>query len=285
MRSKLSQILIFFRAGAIMTFSFVRHMLWISLCTCFLLVTGCAVTPKVPLDALSYPAKATGREDNLLVLLRGLGGSNTVFEKEGIIDEIRRRRLPFDIVAPDTNFSYLTNHTLVERLKTDIIDPARRKGYRRIWIAGFSMGGLGALIYLRSQHSDVEGVILISPYLGLNSLIQEIKDAGGVASWQQVTTSTELSDWSRLIWSWIKEYSKAPKNYPPIYLGYGSKDWIAQDGPSLLATVLPENRVLNIPGNHDINTLKLLFFRQLDMLQIKFPVTPAPVVEKKLPTH
>jgi len=268
-----------------MTFPFVRHILCITLCVCFLFVTGCAVTPKVPLDTLSYPARATGREDNLLVLLRGLGGSNTIFEKEGIIDEIRRRRLPFDIVAPNTNFSYLTNHTLVERLKTDIIDPARRKGYHHIWIAGFSMGGLATLIYLHSQHRDVDGVILISPYLGLNSLIQEIRDAGGIASWQQVTTSTDLSDWSRLVWSWIKVYSKTPKNYPPIYLGYGSKDWVAKDGPSLLATVLPENRVLSIPGNHDIKTFKALFSRQLDMLQIKFPATTAPVVNNILQTH
>ncbi len=269
-----------------MTFPFIRHLLYCTLFVCYLLVTGCAVTPKIPLDTLSYPAEVTGRADNLLVLLRGLGGSNTIFEKEGVIDKIRRRRLPFDIVAPDTNYSYYTNHVLGKRLQTDIIDPARRKGYRHIWIAGFSMGGgLGTLIYLHSHHRDIDDVLLISPYLGLNSLIQEIKDAGGVASWQQVTKATDLSDWSRLVWSWIKEYSKAPKNYPPIYLGYGSEDWVVKDGPSLLATVLPKDRVFIVPGNHDISTFKVIFSRQLDMLQLKFPATPAAAVKKKLPPH
>lgn len=268
-----------------MTFPSVGHLLCIALFVCCFLLSGCAVTPKIPLDILTYSAKTTGREDNLLVLLRGLGGSNSVFEDEGIIDEIRRRRLPFDIVAPDTNIGYYANHTLVERLKTDIIDPARRKGYKHIWIAGFSWGGLGTLIYLRNHPKDIDGVLLISPYLGLSSLIQEIKDAGGIASWQKVTSSTDISDWSRLNWSWIREYSETPQHYPPIYLGYGSKDWVTNDGPALFATVLPEKRVFNYPGNHDMSTFKLLFSQQLDMLQVKFPATPAYTVNKKFPSH
>lgn len=257
----------------------------ITLIVCCVLVTGCAVNPKIPLDTLTYPAKATGREDNLLILVRGLGGNNTVFEKEGIIDEIRLRRLPFDIVAPETNLAYYTNQTLGERLQTDIIAPARRKGYKHIWVAGFSWGGLGTLVYLHSHPRDIDGVLLISPYLGLNSMVQEVKDAGGIASWQKVTTETTLSDWSRLVWSWIREYSETPQNYPPIYLGYGSNDVVANDGPALFATVLPEGRVFNVPGNHDISTFKVLFSRQLDMLQKKFPATPAQVVTNKLPTH
>jgi len=260
-----------------MTFPSVRQLPLITLLVCCGIVAGCAATPKIPLERLNYPAHATGREKNLLVLLRGLGGSNTVFEEEGIIDEIRSRRLPFDIVAPDTHVGYYTNQTLGERLQSDIVDPARRKGYKHIWIAGFSMGGLGSLIYLRSHHKEIDGVLLISPYLGVNSLIQEIKTAGGITAWHKVTTETEISDWSRLVWSWIREYSETPQNYPPVYLSYGSKDWVTNDGPALLATVLPKDRVFNVPGNHNISTFRTLFSRQLDMLQKKFPAAPAPV--------
>lgn len=264
-----------------MKFTSIRHLLFIFTLVCCFFVSGCAVAPKIPLETLNYLAQTTGRSDNLLVLLRGLGGSNTVFEDEGIIDEIRSRRLPFDIVAPDTHFGYYTNKTLAERLQADVIAPARRKGYKHIWIAGFSMGGLGTLIYLHSHPRDVDGVLLISPYLGVNSLIQEIKDAGGITAWKHVTTSTDISDWTRLTWSSIREYSKAPRRYPPIYLSYGSEDWVAKDGPALLATILPKDRVFHVPGNHNIKTFRALFSRQLEMLQKKFPPTPTPAVKNK----
>lgn len=264
-----------------MKFTSIRYLLCLTSLVCCLFVSGCAVTPKIPLETLNYPAQATGRSDNLLVLLRGLGGSNKVFEEEGIIDEIRSRRLPFDIVAPDTHFGYYTNKSLAVRLQTDIIAPARRKGYKHIWIAGFSMGGLGSLIYLQSYHRDIDGVLLISPYLGVNSLIQEIKDAGGITAWKHVTTSTDISDWTRLTWSCIREYSEAPLHYPPVYLSYGSEDWVAKDGPALLATILPKDRVFHVSGNHNISTFRVLFSRQLEMLQKKFPPTPTPAVKYK----
>lgn len=240
-----------------------------------LLVSGCVATPTVPLDTLSYPARSEGPEENLLVLLRGIGASHHIFAEEGIIDEIRRRQLPFDVIAPDTHFGYYDSQTLEARLKADIIDPARAQGYRQIWLAGFSMGGLGSLFYLRSYPSDVDGVLLVSPFLGWDAIIHEIAAAGGVTSWQQLTTDPE--DWSRLIWSWINGYAAAPRNYPPIYLGYGRNDWLADEGPPLLATVLPAQRVFSVSGNHTVGTFKTLFSRHLDTLAELFPSVPAAV--------
>ncbi len=239
------------------------------------LVSGCIATPTVPLDTLYYPSRATGHEENLLVLLRGIGASHHIFEEEGIIEEIRRRQLPFDVVAPDTHFGYYDAQTLEDRLKADIIDPARAQGYRQVWLAGFSMGGLGSLFYLRKHPDDVDGVFLVSPFLGWDAILHEIKDAGGVDSWGE--TTADASDWSRLLWSWIKVYSAAPKDYPPIFLGYGRNDWLADEGPPLLATVLPEQRVVTAPGNHTVGTFKLLFSRHLDRLAELFPVAPATV--------
>lgn len=257
------------------------HWSWIMLCVCSFLVSACIATPKIPLDSITYPAKTTGREENLLVLLRGIGDSNAVFAEEGVIDEIRRRHLPFDIIVPDTHFGYYKAHTLEERLKADIIDPARNKGYKQIWLAGFSLGGLGSVFYLRSHPGDINGAVLISPFLGWDTIMHEIKDAGGINSWQQITTDS--NDWSRLIWSWIKEYAAAPQNYPPIYLGYGRNDWLADEGPPLLATILPANRVISVSGNHTVSTFKTLFYRHLDVLQEKFPVIFSPLVKEISP--
>ncbi len=255
-----------------MPFLKLRYLLHrIILLVCSAIICGCVATPQVPIESLYYSTKATGQAENLLVLLRGIGSSNSIFAEEGVIDEIRNRHLPFDIVAPDTHFGYFRSHTLEERLKTDIIDPARIKGYKQIWLAGFSLGGLGSLFYLRSHPDDINGVLLTSPFLGWDSIIHEIKDAGGVSSWEQ--TTTETNDWSRLIWSWIKEYAKTPESYSPIYLGYGKNDWLSNEGPPLLATIIPKERVFSASGNHTIGTFKVLFSQHLNMLQEKFPAS------------
>lgn len=249
-----------------------QNLLRLSFFACAILVSGCAASPKVPLDIISYPVRPSVKAENLLILLRGIGASNSIFEEEGIIDEIRRRRLPIDIVAPDTHVGYYDSHTLEERLRTDIIIPARKNGYRQIWLAGFSMGGLGSLFYLRLHPKDVDGVFLISPFLGWDSILHEIKDAGGVASWQRV--SADPDDWQRFIWSWLKEYAQTPQKYPPVYLGYGRNDWLADEGPPLLATVLPGERVFTVPGNHTVGTFKVIFSRHLDTLETLFPPDP-----------
>jgi len=237
-----------------------QSLLPVSVLLLLSLLMGCMAAPKVPIPCLSYRTGGTVRQRHLLVLVRGLGAGNGVFAKQGIIDEIRRRRLPFDVIAPDVHFGYYKSRTFEQRFKQDIIDPARRQGYEQIWLAGFSMGGLGCLMYVRSHPGDIDGVLLTSPFLGWRAIQREIRRAGGLAAWQR--TSEDPKDWQRLLWSWIKRRDPAP----PIWLGYGENDILAAGGPPLLATVLPAERVFSVPGNHTIATLKTLFLRQLDTL-------------------
>ena len=51
-------------------------------------------------------------------------------------------KLPYDMVAPNAHFGYYFGETLVNRLKVDIIDPSKVKGYENVWLVGASMGGL-----------------------------------------------------------------------------------------------------------------------------------------------
>ena len=224
-----------------------------------LLLSGCAATGTAPLQSLSYLRDESARQPNLLVLLRGLGADNTVFAEQGVIDEIRDRGLAFDVIAPDAHLGYYQAETFAQRLKADVIEPARRQGYQQIWLAGFSMGGLGALIYLRSHPEDIDGVLLTSPFLGWPGIHSEIKKAGGISEW--LPNDHDPKDWERMIWSWI---SKQDFNTQvPIWLGYGENDILTRSGPPLLATVLPESRVFSVPGNHTIATLKTVFSQHL----------------------
>lgn len=226
---------------------------------------GCIGVPRAPIPSLSYPVEGRARQRNLLVLLRGLGGSNAIFEKEGIIAEIRLRQLPFDVVAPDVHYGYYASRTFEKRLKEDIIDPARQQGYEQIWLAGFSMGGLGSLLYVRSHPADVDGVLITSPFLGWRSIQREIRRAGGVAAWEK--TSDDPREWQRMIWSWLKKRDFATN--PPIWLGYGENDVLAAGGPPLLATLLPADHVFTAPGNHTIGTFKVIFRHHLDTLALQ----------------
>lgn len=226
------------------------------------LLVGCVAPPTTPIPALSYLRDDTTRQRNLLVLLRGFGADNEIFDEEGVIDEIRARHISFDVIAPDIHFGYYQTHTVEARLKEDIIDPARRQGYEQIWLAGFSMGGLGSLLYLRSYPRDVDGVLLISPFLGWSKIHREIRSAGGVVAWEK--TSDDPQDWERLLWSWIKTHD--PATTPRIWLGYGDSDILTADGPPLFATMLPAEWSFTVPGNHTLSTFRAIFMRHLDTL-------------------
>lgn len=232
------------------------------LCIASIILSGCATTGNDPLQSISYPREASTRQPNLLIMLRGLGADNTIFAEQGIIDEIRDLGLPFDVIAPDAHFGYYQSQTFEKRLKEDVIDPARRQGYEQIWLAGFSMGGLGALIYLRSYPDDIDGILLTSPFLGWPGVHREINLAGGISAWQPATNDPK--DWQRMIWTWIGKQDF--DSQVPIWLGYGESDMLTLAGPPLLATVLPEARVFTTPGNHNIATFKALFRQHLNTL-------------------
>ena len=225
-------------------------------------LAGCTSAPLVPIPTLQYRSGEAPSQRSLLVLLRGLGADNTVFEEEGIIEEIRKRNLPFDVVAPDAHYGYYQSLTFEKRLKEDIIDPARREGYRQIWLAGFSMGGLGCLFYMREYPGDVDGVLLSSPFLGWRPILNEIKHAGGLDSWSK--TTDEQADYQRLLWSWVKTYDFNERT--PVWLGYGENDVVTADGPAMLAARLPMGHAFSVPGNHTVATLKTIILRHLDML-------------------
>ena len=224
-----------------------------------LLLSGCASTGNLPLQSLNYQRDDNVRQPNLLVLLRGLGADHTVFAKQGVIKEIDDLGLPFDVIAPNAHFGYYQAETFAQRLKEDVIEPARRQGYKQIWLAGFSMGGLGALIYLRSHPEDIDGILLTSPFLGGPGIQNEIQQAGGIADW--LPNESDPKDWEQMIWSWISKQDF--ETQVPIWLGYGENDIVTQSGPQLLASVLPEERVFSAPGNHTIGTLKTLFSKHL----------------------
>jgi pimeloyl-ACP methyl ester carboxylesterase len=216
-----------------------------------------------PLKTLTYTAEPV-RNKHLIVFLRGLGGTwhcllkpYKCFETEGFVEAVRKRGLPFDMVAPDTHFGYYKDRTLEERLTEDVIKPAKASGYEKIWLVGVSMGGLGSVLYLRKHPEYFDGVLLLGPYLGGKSIVAEISKAGSVKEWNPGLYDGE-KDWQRLIWDWLKQYCSDPAGRTPIFLGIGNQDRY-YDAQKLLADGLPEDRVIIIAGGHRPSTFKRIW--------------------------
>ena len=210
-----------------------------------------------PLKTLYYKTEENVSQKNMIIFFRGRGGSHEDFASEGLINDVKTRNLPYDMAAPNAHFGYYFGETLVSRLKADIIEPARAKGYETFWLVGFSMGGLGALMYTRQHPEDVEGVCVISPFLGYDEFISEIADAGGVRKWDPGEYDPE-NDWQRMLWHWLKQRTVGEHPLPRLYLGYGTDDSFATAN-GLLGDLLPPAHVFTTSGGHTPKTMKKLW--------------------------
>jgi pimeloyl-ACP methyl ester carboxylesterase len=197
----------------------------------------------------------------MLVMLPGAKAGAQDLVQQGFVRALRERRLPVDVVAVDAHLGYYLERSLSSHLTDDILAPARARNYRRIWLMGISLGGMGALIYASEHPSDIEGVILLAPFLGARGTIAEVVRAGGLAQWQP--GAIKADDDERQLLAWIKAYPPAAAAPPGIYLGYGTNDRFAA-ASNLLAQRLPAAQVVTIAGGHDWATWLHLWQRWLD---------------------
>lgn len=214
----------------------------IPLTALFLSACAWAPPPTQPMGNITQPGER--RSDTLLVFLPGRGDRGPDFVDEGFMQIGAGRG--YDLLAADAHFGYYTSETIVDRLHEDIIRPARARGYQRIWLLGISAGGLGAGLYADAHPGMIDGLILLAPYPGDDALVQDIADAGGLATW--AGESSAGKDWQRRHWRWLKK-TTGGADRPWIILGYGRNDRFAEAG-NLLARELPSERVFLGEGGH-----------------------------------
>ena len=154
------------------------------------LLSGCAFLrpPTAPMAVTADDAPATSTPRVLLVLLPGVGDTPDDLIRHGMVEMVRERGIAADVVVADAHYGYYRTRQTVQRLWQDVIAPARSKGYQGVWLAGISIGGLGALLYgsaiEHGEQDPVTGVLSIAPYLGDDDVLQEVRAAGGLRSWQ-----------------------------------------------------------------------------------------------------
>lgn len=194
--------------------------------------------------SVAYPGSGLAGGD-LVVFLPGRGDRPEDFERRGFLAAARLAGMRADVLAVDAHLAYYRDRVITERLWSDVVRPARARGYRRLWFVGISLGGLGSLA-LAQHHPDAPaGILAIAPYLGEPDLIREIEAAGGLGRWSGRSTEADF----RGLWGWLRGDATGEER-SPVWLAYGEADRYAY-GHRLLASALPKGQVLAGPGGHD----------------------------------
>ncbi len=198
-----------------------------------------------------------------MVWLPGAFHSPEDFVQAGFDASVRARRIPLDLVFVDGHLEHLRDRGVHERLRRDILAPARALGCRSIWLAGISLGGFIALDHAAAHPEDWDGLCLLAPYLGNRMLIAEIAGARGLAAWQ--AGSLAECDEERRIWRFIASQPDARRRADAkcMYLGYGREDRFAP-AHALMAEALAPNAVHVVSGGHDWPTWIALWEYFLD---------------------
>ena len=179
------------------------------------------------------------------------------FVTAGFAEAVRTRRLDLDLIFIDLEMTHVGDRSPLERLRSDIVLPAREAGVS-IWVCGISLGGLIALDYAATYPGESDGMCLLAPYLGNRILTAEIAQAPGLAAWQPGILAE--TDEERRIWRYIKTRRADSR---PLYLGFGQGDRFSA-AHELLAAALPADAVNVIAGGHDWPTWSRLWENFLD---------------------
>lgn len=224
----------------------------------FVTMTGCSALLRnapTPMLTLARPVSPSARTTTLVVCLPGRGDSIADYERHGIVTTLREAGVMADAIIVDAHLGYYYERTVIERLRADVLEPARQNGYRRIVVVGVSLGGLGGLLCERDHPGSIDALVLLGPYLGeRNRLFDQIAAAGGPAAWA-TGRDAHAGDVEEQLWTFLGAKSAT---LPVTYLLAGRDDRYAR-GQRLFADLLPAKRVTTIVGGHDWPTWSALW--------------------------
>jgi pimeloyl-ACP methyl ester carboxylesterase len=224
-----------------------------------LLLGACSqwIPAPVPMRTLAL-ATAQPPSRCLVVFLPGRSGSPENFAYANFAAVAAAAGVSADLLAADARLAYYYHrHDIVERLRQDVIAPARLRGYQQIWLVGVSIGATSALLYVDEHPQDVAGLFLIAPYLGDRRMVDEVAAAGGV---QRYRPPADLvpSDIQHRLWRSLDRALPGGDRAVPVYLGYGDSDRFLKSD-RLLAEALPAGHVFTTPGHHGWITWKRIW--------------------------
>lgn len=216
------------------------------------------------ITCLTYKAPGVAGSRVLLIMLPGAGMAAGEFAEHGMVDAVHARGLAVDIVAARPDIELYLDGGIAACLQHAVIEPALAQGYRRIWLLGISLGGMGALLHASAYAGQVEGLVLLAPFLGTPGTIAEVAQAGGLAAWSAARSAAV--DTEKQVLVWLQNFTATRPASPALYLGYGSDDRFAR-GHRMLAQQLPDADVVTESGGHDWETWRRIWQRILESMK------------------
>lgn len=216
-----------------------------------LLLAACSAGGDItrPIPTLFVPAAQPPHR--LVVMLPGRGDDLDSLGKHGIAQTIHRQWRDADVILTGLTMPFYREGRAARRLHDEVLSPAGTRRYDEVWLAGISLGGLGALMYDRAYPGEIDGMLLISPYLGDKLLYREIEGAGGLDRWQPGPVQAFTPEtYQRELWRYIKRWSGSTQRAGSIWVAYGDKERF-RDRIGLLAAQLPPGHAFELPGHHD----------------------------------
>jgi len=183
------------------------------------------------------------------------------FVAHGFVSAVHARHFAVDIVAVQPELDLYLEGKIAESLHDTVIAPVLATGYRRLWLLGISVGGMGALLYAAAQFAAVDGLVLLAPFLSTPGVLAEVSSAGGIIAWSPQNSRATSIERKTLLW--LQSFLAESQMKPALYLGYGRQDRFAT-GHDLLAKYLPQERAVVVEGGHDWITWTSLWLQILD---------------------
>lgn len=186
----------------------------------------------------------------LVVVLPGRADDLDGLRRGGVVEAVHGSWPDADVLLAELTMPYYLQGTAPQRLHDEVIAPARARGYREVWLSGASMGGMGSVMYDRSYPGQVDGIILLAPYLGDRAILREIAAAGGVENWDPgPPQAIGKHNWQHEMWRHLLTWADTPDRTRNVWLAYGDRDRLRSAMP-LLIPLLPRDHVLARPGGH-----------------------------------
>lgn len=212
-------------------------------------LSGCTVLapPREVIPSITVAGSDPGKA--LVAVLPGMATSAEDLRDEGIAAAIQRGWPQADVLLVDATFQYYRQGVLVPRLHR-LIGQARASGYREIWLAGGSMGGLGVLLYEWAHPGEMAGLVLISPFLG-DDVPAQVRQ-GGLAQWQPGPLAPQMDgdNFEQHVWVMIQGWRAHPELARRVWLVCGTEDRLFQDVQTLAPEITPGQYIAS-PGGHD----------------------------------
>lgn len=202
---------------------------------------GCA--PPIQIEKLEVPANTDASV--LVVMIAGVTDTAQDIREHQVFETLSDSVGPVDaFVVYREAPSYIAGKFPTE-LHRRIVKNRSNGAYARRVLVGFSSGGTAALEYASTYADEFDAVILYAPYLGPQYIIDEIRQAGGLADW---APNPPIEDQERLWW-WLKDYAADPSGRPRVHVLWGANDHAAP-GLDLLQESWPKQQLTVGEGEH-----------------------------------